>query len=402
MMAKFVMKKLSLVAAVAFIVFVAVMGLFVAWMNERERNEQLHFEREETQLIVANVARAPVHLFKAGKTLEDTARIAAFKGDRIWLPRGNYFLQINHPDKIFFLPLPIVGYRRGPVEDGSFTVTVRSSPREFPPRLRPTMPEFIYIPSGDFLLGDRLNPSEPHYVWLHAFFMSPYEVSNAEFSEFLNDPAGYADDSNWTEAGREWKAKFSSQNTALLEPGDDAFERFGQPDQPAVWVNWFEANAYCRWLTKKIGKGKWRFALPTEAEWEKAARGPDNFDYALGMNISDQEVKLYNWKKNPDTPVTVVGVRDTPASYQPNRYGLYHVSGNVVEWTQSINRAYNQKHPYVDDDRNHDETFGLRVARGGSWYSASIALLYIPYRDAFQPEHSSQDIGFRIIARVLP
>jgi formylglycine-generating enzyme required for sulfatase activity len=111
---------------------------------------------------------------------------------------------------------------------------------------------------------------------------------------------------------------------------------------------------------------------------------------------------LYNWKKNPDAPITVVGIQETYLKYRPNRFGLYHLSGNVVEWTLSINRAYNREHPYVDDERNHDDAIGLRVGRGGSWYSASIALLYIPYRDAFQPEHSSQDIGFRIVAKPLP
>jgi formylglycine-generating enzyme required for sulfatase activity len=112
---------------------------------------------------------------------------------------------------------------------------------------------------------------------------------------------------------------------------------------------------------------------------------------------------MYNWKKNPDAPITVVGIKETQASYKPNRYGLYHLTGNVVEWTQSIFLSYNQQHPFVNEDsRRHDSNLpGQRVARGGSWYSASNAYLYIPYRDAFQPEHSSQDIGFRIVARVV-
>jgi formylglycine-generating enzyme required for sulfatase activity len=109
-----------------------------------------------------------------------------------------------------------------------------------------------------------------------------------------------------------------------------------------------------------------------------------------------------NWKKNPDAAVRVVGVNDSQAAFKPNRYGLYHMSGNVVEWTQSLFRPFNREHPYTDDDRNHDDVVGLRVARGGSWYSASTALLYLRYRDAFQSEHSSQDIGFRIVARRLP
>jgi formylglycine-generating enzyme required for sulfatase activity len=120
------------------------------------------------------------------------------------------------------------------------------------------------------------------------------------------------------------------------------------------------------------------------------------------MFISDNETPLYNWKKNPDAVITVVGIQDSYSAYQPNRFGLYHLTGNAVEWTQSTNRPYNRERPYVDDERNHDDTIGLRVARGGSWYSASIAILYIPYRDAFQPEHSTQDIGFRIVAKLLP
>jgi len=60
------------------------------------------------------------------------------------------------------------------------------------------------------------------------------------------------------------------------------------------------------------------------------------------------------------------------------------------------------EHPYVEADLDHESTIGLRVARGGSWYSASIALLYLPYRDTLQPKHSSQDLGFRLVARRLP
>jgi formylglycine-generating enzyme required for sulfatase activity len=257
-------------------------------------------------------------------------------------------------------------------------------------------------PSGHFLLGDRLNRQEPHYIWLSAFFISPFEVTNGEFREFLNDPNGYADDSNWTKTGARWRATNSSQVTALLDSAAADFKRFGQLDQPVTQVNWFEANAFCRWLTKKIG-GRWIYALPTEAEWEKSARGPDSFDYGLGMRISDAEVPLYNWKKNPSAASTVASLQETRSTYRPNRYGLYHMSGNVAEWTQSVFRAYNRQHPYIDDDdRNHDETVGERVVRGGSWYSASIAILYLSYRENFQPEVKAPYLGFRVVARLLP
>lgn len=395
-------KKYYLITAALLAAFAITGWMLTRLFAQNERQEQLRYEREETELIVSNLSGTPVQLYKAGKNLADTLRLTEFNGERIWLRRGNYFLQARQGTNIFFLPVPISGYRSGPDAGGAFIVTLRPPPAEYPPRLFPEAPEFVYIPSGNFLLGDRLNPREPHYLWLTGFFIHPFEVTNAEFRAFLADPAGYADTTNWTAAGKRWRARGGSQVTALL-PADHAdYPRFGQPDQPVVWINWFEANAFCKWLTKKIGGGRWLFTLPNEAEWEKAARGPDHFDYGLGMQLSDTEIPWYNWKKNPDASVTVVGIQNTFSWYRPNRLGLYHLSGNVVEWTQSLNRAYSRQHPYVEDERNHDDTIGLRVARGGSWYSASIALLYIPYRDAFQPEHSSQDIGLRIIAKRLP
>ncbi|MDZ7267629.1 MAG: formylglycine-generating enzyme family protein [candidate division KSB1 bacterium] len=394
-------KKVFAAGALA-ITAVAAILVYVQWSRQQARLEQLHYEHRETELVVANQLGAQVVLFRAGANLDDTTRVAAFNGRRMWLPAGNYFLQVRHQGRTQHLPVPLAGYRAGPDDGGAFYVTLRRAPQVYPPRLLPGLPEFVFIPSGSFLFGDRLNPREPHYLWLSSFFIHPFEVSNEEFRVFLRDSAGYADDRNWTAAGRRWKMANASQATALLSPQAPDYVRFGQPDQPVVWVNWFEANAYCKWLTRKIGGGRWLFTLPNEAEWEKAARGPDNFDYGLSLFISDREIPWYNWKKNPDVPVTVVGWQQSPTSFRPNRYGLYHMSGNVVEWTQSLLRAFNRERPFRDDDRNHEEAAGLRVARGGSWYSASVALLYLPYRDAFQPEHSSQDIGFRLVARMLP
>jgi len=78
------------------------------------------------------------------------------------------------------------------------------------------------------------------------------------------------------------------------------------------------------------------------------------------------------------------------------------MTGNVAEWTQSVDRPFNREHPFPDDERNSDAAAGQRTVRGGSWYSASIASLSTPYRDAFPPSHSTQEIGFRVVARLLP
>jgi len=142
--------------------------------------------------------------------------------------------------------------------------------------------------------------------------------------------------------------------------------------------------------------------MPTEAEWEKAARGPDGFDYGLGSELSEPQMHLYNWKKNPGAEVTLIGAAETPARFRANRWGIYHASGNAAEWTQSAWRPYGRENPYRDDDRNSDESSGLRVTRGGSWYSATTSRLSLAYREEFQPELSSNDLGFRLAAVALP
>ena len=105
---------------------------------------------------------------------------------------------------------------------------------------------------------------------------------------------------------------------------------------------------------------------------------------------------------HPGDEVTLVGAGETPALYRANRYGLYHVSGNAAEWTQSVSRPFGREAPYRDDDRSLDDTPGFRVTRGGSWYSATTSRLSLGYREEFQPELSSNDLGFRIAAFALP
>ncbi len=395
------MKKLYVIGGAVVLLVAAVLA--VAYLRSDERAERLHYEQEETEVVLSNQANTKLSLFKAGNSLEDASLLSSNLDERVWLPAGNYFLKVGADDRSFFYPIPIVGYRGGPDKNGTFGITIRPPGLEAPHGLLPGLPDYAFVPSGNFLFGDRLRVQEPHYVWLGSFFVNPYEATNAEFREFLIDPRGYADDTNWTEAARKWKASSTSHATALLKPGDADYARFGKPDLPVVRVNWFEANAFCRWLTKTWGRGKWIFALPTEAEWEKAARGPDNFDYALGRNISDKEVALYNWKKNTSAEVTVVGLAETKSKFLSNRNGIYHMTGNVTEWTQSLYRSYSRQHPYIDDDdRNHDEMIGERVLRGGSWYTASIAVLYIPYRENFRPEVETPYLGFRVVARPVP
>jgi formylglycine-generating enzyme required for sulfatase activity len=98
----------------------------------------------------------------------------------------------------------------------------------------------------------------------------------------------------------------------------------------------------------------------------------------------------------------VIGFEDTKRSFHANRYGIYHASGNVAEWTSSVFLPYNREQPYREDKRNLADVAGSRTVRGGSWYSATSAILYLAYRDAFEPNHRANDVGFRVVAKAVP
>lgn len=366
---------------------------------ESDRAEQEHFERNETELVIENTVGATIALFRAGKYMDEAKAVPEFTGDRVWLAEGNYFLQADQDGRRVYYPIPILGYRSGTDGGDAFGVTIRPVPTALQPAIDH---EFSFIPSGYFLFGDRLNPREPHLVWTPGFYIGRFEVSNGEFRKFLSDAEGYENAANWTPEGIKWKAGAKAAASASLSDRDENFSRFGRDDQPVTQVTWHEAAAFCQWLTRKFGQGNWLYSLPTEAEWEKAARGPDNFDYPLSQFLSDPETGFYNWKKNPHAETTVIGSGSTDGRFRANRYGVFHMGGNVVEWTQGLYWPFSREKPYSSDDgRNRMDAQGVRVVRGGSWYSASIALLYIPYRDTFLPEISHDDLGFRIVARNL-
>jgi formylglycine-generating enzyme required for sulfatase activity len=367
------------------------------------RAEQLRLARArraargETELRIVNPAGARLSLGRAGKTLDQAEPLDLPAGEA-WLPEGRYFLEASGDRWRQLFPVAIDGTGQGPEPDATWTVTIRAPAGESPPGLVEGTPRFVFIPGGSFTLGERTNPGQPHVVWVPAFHLAAFEVTNGEFRRFLADAGGYDDRASWTEAGWRWKQTSRSQATARLGQDDPRFPRFGRDGLPVMLVTWYEADAYCRWLTRRLGGGRWLFRLPTEAEWEKAARGPDGFDYGLGMELSEPQAGLYNWRKNPDAAVTLVDHEATRRDYRPNRYGVYHASGNAREWTRSVFRPYNQAHPYRDDDRNTGDASGLRVTRGGSWYSASAVRLQLAYREESQPELSSDDLGFRAAA----
>ena len=239
------------------------------------------------------------------------------------------------------------------------------------------------IPAGEFRMGDNSGGSTEkpvHSVYVDAFYMDKYEVTNAEYAEFLNAKGKHID------AGQTWLA-VGHQN-ARIEYVNRAYRaKAGYEKHPVVMVSWYGAMAYAEWKGKR---------LPTEAEWEKAARGGlSGLKYPWGNGI-DATNANYNLHVN-DT--TVVG------KYAANGYGLFDMSGNVWEWCLD---EWNAGFYAVSPSQNPvsgansiqwilDNYTGVntnRVLRGGAWdNSANVARVAI--RGSGTPTATGNSLGFR-------
>ena len=133
-------------------------GVFAYRLAERERLEEAHYEREETMLVVANLAQAPLRLFKSRRSIDDPEPISGFEGSNIWLPIGDYFVEAELRGQNLFYPVTVLGYRSGPDSEGTLALTIRQPSARSRRRPRLRLPTFVFIPSGSFVIGDRRNP----------------------------------------------------------------------------------------------------------------------------------------------------------------------------------------------------------------------------------------------------
>lgn len=221
--------------------------------------------------------------------------------------------------------------------------------------------EMILIPAGPFTMGANHLETDsderpPHQLHLAAFRIDKYEVTHARYRRCV-------------EAG-----------VCTLIP-DPAYDDPGRADYPVALASWPQAVAYCQWAGKR---------LPTEAEWEKAARGTDGRRYPWGNQIE-------TGRANVHTAHGVSAVGAFPRGASP--YGVMDMAGNVWEWTSSRYQPY----PYdVTDGREGLQARGARVNRGGSWvfdfkyaqttHRSNIGHIYRRHRD----------LGFRCAASVEP
>jgi len=241
---------------------------------------------------------------------------------------------------------------------GLFALEPKPEP---PPPCEP--PEgFVWVPPGEFILGGK-NGLDVQIARLdEGFFAARTPVTNAEFARFLDD-GGYDRPGCWTEAG--WKEK---ESRGWTRPNYWEDRRFNDPSQPVVGISWYEALAYCNWLAAKTGR---HYRLPTEQEWEKAARGYDGREYPWGEWAEGR----CNTKEAGIGRTTPVG-QFSPDGNSP--YGLQDAAGNVWEWMAS-------------------EEGALRVLRGGSFDYDRVGARCAS-RDGSYPNHRrSWHLGFRLV-----
>jgi formylglycine-generating enzyme required for sulfatase activity/acetyl esterase/lipase len=316
-------------------------------------------------------AVAELHVYQRGRHGFGTGQGSPEFGD--WMPSLEHFLRIAG-----FLPAPA-------------TKPVRATSRPMRNATRPgsTIDDgygvYVYVPAGTFEMGDRsaegLARERPaHPVELAAFYISRYEITNAQWRKFRDDP-GYDDPKFWPNG----RVVPRDQVPYWTQPNNHGGGTPGSDDYPVIGVNWDAATAYCAWLSARTGKS---YRLPTEAEWEKAARGTDGRRYPWGDAI-DRSLANFVGAQAFDT---VQPVGHYPGNASP--YGAFDMAGNVLEWCQDW---YDRDYYAVSPRRNPrgPATGAYRVVRGGSFFVEASDLRSAARSAAWPSFQGHRMIGFR-------
>jgi len=233
--------------------------------------------------------------------------------------------------------------------------------------------DMIFIPAGECQLGEvAWQPDWPSQrVTLPAFFIDRYEVTTEEFARFLNATGKTRDDRG------EW---FRAKQGFLLDCLNGKWApRKGFERYPVGGVSWYGATAYATWVGKR---------LPTEAEWERAARGNEGHPWPWGNDYTGMQNCNVEEERKALAGLLPVGSFPAGASI----YGVCDLEGNVAEWTSSLYKPY----PYnAQDGREDPQASGPRVVRGAPWNEAFSTYLQVSSRRWYQPSVRSHFLGFR-------
>jgi formylglycine-generating enzyme required for sulfatase activity len=247
--------------------------------------------------------------------------------------------------------------------------------------------DFVYVSAGPFKMGDNFGDGLPrerpvHTVELDAFYIAKYETTNAQWRKFRDDP-GYDDVKYWPEGRVAPKDQIPYWTQANNHGGGTP----GSDDFPVLGVNWDSAVAYCNWVSAKTGK---KYRLPTEAEWEKAARGADQRRYPWGNEI-DHSFANYVGSETFDTGMKVGSF---PKGMSP--YGAFDMAGNVYEWCSDwYSRDYYGVSPKKNPKGPAEGAY--RVVRGGSFFLEAFDLRTYGRSAAWPSFQAHRMIGFRAV-----
>ncbi len=235
-----------------------------------------------------------------------------------------------------------------------------------------TEPEMVLVEGGSFKMGNSqgdFDEKPVHTVKLNSFEISKYEITVKQYREFC-EATGH---------------KFPVKPTEVWYiEHDRAAKWVWADDKPISKVNWNDAKAYCKWLSKVSGKN---YDLPTEAQWEYAARGgqkSQRFKYS-GSNII-REVAWHDETTYERGPMPV-------GKLKPNELGIYDMSGNVWEWCLDFYGKYSGSRRVNPKGPSSGE---FKVVRGGSWYYDEH-MSKLTTRDGPYPEFSNYNYGFRVV-----
>ena len=275
---------------------------------------------------------------------------------------------------------------------------------------------FVYMPAGEFMMGsdedgidlalqkcdqyennncqrDRFSDESPqHLVYIDALWLMQTEVTNTEYQEFIQ-ANGYLTERYWTLEGWRWRNQYSVTSPSLWTDN-----RYNRADYPVVGVSWYEAVAYANWLSEHSGLN---IRLPSEAEWEKGARGIDSRIYPWGsdwdgghLNYCDVMcTETQKDESHEDGYRYTAPVGQYVSGVSP--YGAYDMAGNVWEWTQdwyrndyyAVSPALNPRGPSSGEGR---------VTRGGAWLSYPT-FVRTTHRLRYASDYRSPSIGFRLV-----
>ncbi len=295
------------------------------------------------------------------------------------------------------------------------------------PRFRgPTAPILMRVPGGPFHMGTTADEAEKLKSWqfqvesdeiaddqmVHVsdFEIGKYVVTNTEFRAFW-EAEGYEQEKYWSRDGWRWRrgelvldlsyivdetTRQRVQNRiggrSVQKRAQPAFSEdpdWNVPNLPVVGVTWFEAEAYCNWLSAVTGKS---FRLPTEAKWEKAARGIDGRLWSWGNEYTVERCNSEEAKLGATTPVGMYPDGESP-------YGACDMIGNVVEWCADWygGETYTKRRGEPIQDPAGSASGLARVTRGGSWYGGDRKGCSTTYRGSTDPMDFGTNAGFRVV-----